>query len=148
MNATLVRKYYRSDGIFGELYDAMGDFICVTLEHAYQDGSGWGPKVAIGVYDCVLADPTEKIPYQAYELQNVPDFQGQPVTGIKIHILNTNAESEGCIGLGEKISQWDAVDAITNSRAAFEKFMALQKGYTQFRLTIISRPEDLTVEVA
>lgn len=140
MDVTQVLKQYRKDGIFGELYDKLGSFICYTLEHAYNVGSDdepkWSPKIALGVYRCVLG--THKlhngVPFRAFEIMDVPDFMGKPVTGCLFHIGNKDEDSEGCILTGEKEVIAGGIEIIVHSKDAFDKFMAIQK-FSDFELT-------------
>jgi hypothetical protein len=131
MDLILKRTQYREDGIFGELKTLDGRLIAVTLEHAYPIGSptvcAYQPKVAPGNYRCAKHAPN-RLPYETYMLESVPDFQGQPVSGILIHILNFNEESEGCIGVGqgETFSTLKQEEMITASKLAFDNFMSYQ----------------------
>src|ERR1700677_4065252 len=122
MNCTLNRLKYLKDGIFGELLDDTGAQIATTCEHTYVNGTTMTAKVAPGTYTCTRHAPN-RLPYETFELQNVPDFQGKPVTGILLHILNFGSESEGCVGLGESmiLTPTQTKDMITNSKIAFEK---------------------------
>lgn len=139
MNLTLTRTDFLSTGIFGELNPDDDSFTLQTLEHAYSiapiGGSvstSWAAKVAPGVYTCVRHAPN-RLPYDTFMLENVPDFEGQPVTGILIHILNFDAQSEGCIGVG--LGRIGNVE-ITQSKAAFDLLMLKQTGIDQFTLTV------------
>jgi hypothetical protein len=75
-------------------------------------------------------------PFQAFEVQNVPDFQGKPVTGILFHVGNFNADSDGCILLGSVLYNVNEPWMIRSSTPTFNKFMALQKNVTEFTLTV------------
>lgn len=135
MDLTLKRERFLSTGIFGTLTTTQFDtFVAKTLEHAYPDViNGWKPKVASGIYIC-QRHPPNRLPYETFMLQNVPPFQGQPVDGILIHILNYDSESEGCIGVG---NQTDAnYTMILNSKTTFNSLMDLQVGVQTFQLTI------------
>jgi hypothetical protein len=118
MNFTLNVTRKSAGGIFGTL-TSDDVWKCVCLQHAYElpDGS-YSAKVAPGTYTCELRYST-KLNRMVYGLLDVPPFQGIPVTDIEIHIGNTNADSEGCILLGQAI----VGDAITNSKDTFEEFM-------------------------
>jgi hypothetical protein len=67
-----------------------------------------------------------------FEVEDVPDFMGQPVDGILIHIGNYNQDSIGCILLGE--AQTD--NMITNSKEAFTQFMSTLEGIDSFQLIV------------
>src|SRR5277367_5432365 len=127
MDLSITRTEYRSDGIFGQLYDDQGNVIAYILEHAYPDGSGgWIPKVAAGTYTCVrgnheLEGMTE--PFVTFMLQGVPDFQGASVTNILLHWGNYDRDSEGCFLLGASEVFDGTEEMVTNSKATFAKFM-------------------------
>lgn len=135
MNLKLERNKYTKDGVFGILYDDKGQEIAVTLEHVYLNGTTLTAKVSHGEYTCLRHAPN-RVPYETFELQNVPNFQGKPVTGILIHVLNYNNESEGCIGVGEAVVESPKGKMITNSKVTFDKLMDLQKDVTSFTLEI------------
>lgn len=133
MNLTLKRTDYIADGIFGVLCDENYNQIAVTLEHAFGVEPGtYVPKVARGIYTCSLHAPN-RLPYTTFELQNVPNFQGKPVTGVLIHIGNYNHDSDGCILVGSERNG----DMIMDSKVTFQKIMELQTGLEEFTLTIV-----------
>ena len=130
MNLTLRRTEFRPDGVFGELSNDVGNVIAHTLEHAYDDGNGgWAPKIPVGTYACVRG--THQLhgggPFTTFEITGVPGH-----SGLLFHAGNWNKDSEGCVLLGEAQSG----NMVTNSRAAFVKFMQLQIGVDQFTLTV------------
>ena len=137
MNCKLTRLKYLKDGIFGELSDESGNQIAVTCEHMYVNGTTMTAKVAPGTYTCIRHAPN-RLPYETFEIQNVPDFQGKPVTGILLHIGNYNSDSDGCILLGENIEDTlgHVSKMVSNSKITFEKFMELQQGVESFTLEI------------
>lgn len=142
MNLRLNRIQYGQDGVFGELLDEEGQLIAHTLEHAYADGTYglWLPKVAMGTYRCTRHAPN-RLKYETFMLEEVPDFQGKPVSGILIHCGNFDKDSEGCIlvGKGEYdqayITQGPMM-MLTHSRDAFAKLMAVEDGIESFLLLV------------
>lgn len=132
MNLFLDRKQYTLYGITGQISDSSGNFLFVTLEHAYQqlDGS-FLPKVAPGAYTCVR-HPPQRLHYETFMLQNVPPFMGAPVDGILIHVGNYNGDSIGCILLGQALG----TGMIEDSQKAFDAFMELQNGCENFTLIV------------
>lgn len=134
MNMKLIRKTFGLYGIVGELQDDTGKLFCYTLEHAYPslNRHPFQPKVAAGVYVCGR-HPPNRLPYETFELANVPPFQGAEVTGILIHVGNYNKDSEGCILLGLSLG----AGCITDSKLAFDKLMEAQSGVETFTLTVI-----------
>jgi hypothetical protein len=128
---------FTENGIFGQLFLFNGRTMdttpfCVTLQHAYlQPDGSYAPKLPNGHYVCLKG--THKLdhnpsPFQAFEVLHVPNH-----TGILFHVGNYNADSDGCILLGNGIAGRDA--SITNSKETFEKFMTLQTTNT-FNLTV------------
>lgn len=132
MNLTLARKTFGLYGILGELRDESNNLVCYTLEHAYPQNGSFVPKVAIGTYTCVRHPPA-RLRYETFELQNVPPFENNPVTGILIHILNYNNQSEGCIGVGLELG----TGAILHSQDAFNRLMEVQKDVDSFTLVVM-----------
>lgn len=132
MDLKLNRTEKKESGIFGELYDGEGNLIAFTIEHAYQGIDGnYVPKVAPGEYQCVRHAPN-RLPYETFMLECVPDFDGKQVTGILIHKGNFNKDSVGCILVGS--SRDDKM--IMNSGKTFKKFMDMQSGVDSFTITI------------
>lgn len=137
----LSRHDFRADGIFGYLEDENGNFLFFTLEHAYPDtNQAFLPKIAEGIYQCAKGKHTlehHPEPFDAFEIQGVPDFQGRSVTECLLHMGNYNADSEGCIllgkGLGHRVS---GELMITNSIQAFNAFMDDMKYDDEFQLEI------------
>lgn len=138
MDCVLTRTKALANGIFGCLRNEKGAILAYTLEHAYPDGQGgYRAKVAPGAYTCLRGLHQlqgMKAPFTTFCVQDVPDFEGLPVTGILFHCGNFNRDSEGCILLGTL----DAKDfsGIVGSRVDFAKFMQVQADCDQFRLVV------------
>ncbi len=139
MDLRLVRKEYRSDGIFSELFDTEGHLIAHTLEHAYEDLTGFRkdylPKLTAGTYKCV------KGKHRLHGMTS--DFETFEITGvlghsnILFHQGNYTKDSKGCVLLGQKVTQLQGQDKmITNSRFTFNEFMNLQSGVDEFTLVV------------
>lgn len=141
MNLILFRDEYREDGVFGRLIDEHNNQVAVTLEHSFDSNLGDGsyiPKVLSGTYTCLRHAPN-RLPYETFELQNVPDFQGRPVIGILLHAGNYDRDSDGCILLGRRIApdpETPGNQMITSSKNTFNAFMDSQKGLDSFTLVI------------
>jgi hypothetical protein len=137
MNCVLQRKNYGLYGITGTLSDDSGNEIAVTLEHSFPQPDGsFVPKVAPAIYSCArgIHRLTNLHAFETFEIENVPSFQGQPVSGILFHQGNYNKDSEGCVLLGISLG----VGCILDSIPAFERFMKLQEGIESFLLTILA----------
>lgn len=136
MNIRIKRYLVEEDGVFGAMYDDEYRLIARTLEHSYPIDGEFLTKVAAGQYKCVRHQP-HHLPYETFILCDVPSFQGEPVTGILIHIGNFNKDSDGCILIGELIVNEKEVGLmLLHSKEAFERFMKLQDGVSEFLLTI------------
>jgi hypothetical protein len=151
MTATLTRLHYLESGIFGRLN--IGEATFYTLEHAYavtdpNDITTYVPKVQPRTYNCVRVEATKEIPYECFELQDVPNFQDQLVIGIKIHIGNFNKDSKGCICIGKELSlKSDSpmrptqasldIDMISQSAQGFKEFMSILANQESFELIVL-----------
>jgi Family of unknown function (DUF5675) len=138
MDLILKRLEFREDGIFGELLSGTGEFICITLEHAYPvEGSDPQPKVPEGVYKCQRGTHQlhpDKPKFETFQITNVPGHWG-----VLFHQGNYNKDSEGCVLLGTGLG-WTAQKQkmITGSKIAFDKFMKLFAGVDDFTLEVKS----------
>ena len=104
-----------------------------TLEDAVREIPGvpvseWKIKgrtaIPVGSYDLVI-DYSNRFKRLMPHILKVPGFEG-----IRIHVLNTHEQTDGCPGVGESYRYLDdskgGVDfAILNSRAAFDAFFPL-----------------------
>ena len=123
-------------GIFSYLLGDADIVEAVTLEHAYPEGEIYIPKIPSGSYKCVRG------PHRLHGMTE--DFITFEITGVEghtnllFHWGNYNKDSEGCVLLGKtKILMPDGVSSmITESRAAFNKFMDLQNGLDEFQLEV------------
>lgn len=128
----LIRNRADLYGIFGKMIDDQSNQLAVTLEHAFLQADGsYKPKLADGSYICIKRK-SPKFGYNLFLIQNVPDFMGQTVTYIEIHIGNYNKDSDGCVLLGSAIG----VGCILDSRLAFENFMANMEDEQTFTLDV------------
>lgn len=135
MNLKLVRKEFRQDGIFSELYDEQDNLIAHTLEHAYDDGAGgWAPKIPDGTFTC------QRGPHRLHGMDH--DFETFEITGVEghkdllFHWGNYNKDSEGCILLGKAEVDDGKQHMVTSSRVEFAEFIKMQAGIDQFELVV------------
>lgn len=124
----LVRNEFSINGIFGNLYDDSDNHLAHTLEHAYPfDDTGlFVPKIPNGNYICKRR-LSPHFGYDVFELIDVPghDF-------IEIHVGNIQADSSGCILLGQE----RIANGLIGSRMAFGSFMTMLNGVDQFPLQV------------
>lgn len=120
----------------------MTGFKCASLEHAYPlNGHGFVPKIAEGSYICRRGMHTlehHPKPFEAFEIEDVPPFQGKIVTKCLIHIGNFNYDSNGCILVGDAmiVGLDGGIDMISDSGDTFKAFMLCQSGVDKFSLLI------------
>lgn len=126
----LVRDSSTRERTYGTLTQDDGTLICQTLERPWLDNAPDVSCIPAGTYECKRFQ-SPRLGYEVFELQNVPNR-----TAILLHIGNVAANSEGCILLGAERGQLDGQDAVLNSRAAFQAFMASMQGVDTFTLTV------------
>lgn len=127
MDLTLTRINYRLDGIFGKITrDDTGSQLCVSLEHSLDCLAA----VAKGKYVCRRRLSPE-FGYDVFQIIDVPGH-----TYIEIHIGCFNADSKGCVLVGESIVKTGPAWMIINSSNTFDKFMLLQSDCDEFNLTV------------
>lgn len=112
MELTLSRNLFTDISTIGDLY-WRGIWECFTLEDPVREGPKIPGNTAIpeGRYEVVI-DWSDRFKRLMPHILNVPDF-----TGIRIHVLNTAEETEGCIGVGQR----KIIDKILGSKRAFDK---------------------------
>lgn len=105
----LIRKIYSPNGIIGELY-FNNNFVCNTLEN-------FKLRINEGKY------PLE-ITYSPKFNTNLPEIKNvENRTGIRIHSGNTQADTEGCILVGDYNGNYTLI----NSKKTLEKLITLIK---------------------
>lgn len=134
MELKLVRDYLTSGFTHGKLY-VNGVFQCYTLEDADRELERGGKKVygktaiPLGKYPVVVNRST-RFKVDMPLLVDVPQF-----TGVRIHTGNTDADTEGCILVGEMRGK----ASVLSSRAAYAKlFQMIQDAYLREEAITIS----------
>lgn len=129
MKITLTRNEYSPCGVFGTLNVDGAEFS--TLEHNYfPPHKELGPKVQLGIYSCkrgihhLGAHGEHKI--ESFEVTGIPGH-----SGIIFHTGNTQADSNGCILIGQRVGF-----GLTSSRISFKKFMECLQGVSEFTLIV------------
>jgi hypothetical protein len=150
MDLYMQRAEYRPDGILSEISDVIGP-VLVTLEHAFLPqgifpaGISFGhfghhgqgdflPKIPPGIYTCVRGPHRLEGMTEDFETFEVTGVAGH--SGLLFHWGNWNRDSDGCILVGEEFDSSPCGEMLTNSRATFDKFMALQDGVDSFQLEV------------
>lgn len=136
MNLVLTRKEFRPDGIFSELRDESGNFVAVTLDHAYSVENRIEPKIYPGKFTCKRGLHRLEGMTQDFETFEITGVEGH--TNILFHTGNFNKDSSGCLLLGTSFGQNGAQGAkmILCSKVAFKQFIELQSGVDSFELTV------------
>ena len=115
MKLRMIRDTFTEKSTIGKLY-VNGVYSSETLEDKDRQIESGGIKrdketcIPRGTYE-VIIDFSKRFQQRMPLLLNVPQF-----TGIRIHILNRDHETEGCIGVGKG----RGVDFITDSRDAYD----------------------------
>jgi hypothetical protein len=126
---------HRADGIFSELWLDDTQF-SVTLEHAYQSGDEFAPKLPRGTtYLCKRGDHRLDHyqggrQFSTFEITEVPGH-----SGILFHPGNFNRDSDGCVLLGAEIVQGDPW-WVSHSILTFQTFLHLTEGTDSFELEV------------
>lgn len=132
----LVRTLQPPDGTFGTLTGA--GLSLVTVERPWFDNRPGVSCIPAGTYQ-LHRSMFYKHGYEAFEVTSVPARER-----ILIHIANTEADVEGCIGLGLRFGKLLVAgvpsDAVVESRAAFARFMAALAGEDTATLSITWAP--------
>lgn len=118
MQLQLIRREFSEECTIGELF-INGEFFCFTLEDREREGQPKVPgKTAIpwGIYR-VIIDASRRFGRLMPRLVDVPGFEG-----VRIHVGNTDKDTEGCILLGRRVAPGSK--AIEASRLAFDDFYA------------------------
>lgn len=126
------------DGTFG-VFHQEGIPLFVTFEEGWRNNATGKSCIPPATY-IVKRGSTPNHP-KTWILQNVPDR-----TAILLHAMNTEKDTEGCIGLGMEFGRMNVKDdqsgqienqpAILRSGEAFKKFEEIMAGENEFHLNI------------
>jgi hypothetical protein len=136
---------YRKDGIRGQFMFEGDDVpFCVALTHAFPSGVSGSTYVPIplpGTYTCQrgthhLHDPKnsgQTVPIETFEILGIEGH-----SGVLFHPGNYNADSDGCVLLGEAFTTYDAAgdEMITSSQVTFKAWMSRLAQVNTFTLVI------------
>lgn len=128
MELTLKRVLFSNDGTIGVLINGNRP-ICLTLERDWLDNAKGLSCIPEGSYLCVLGDHPKH--GTTYEVTNVPGRDA-----ILIHSGNTEADTEGCILIGNQYGLINGALAVLNSKITFDAFMTMTNGAASFALHI------------
>lgn len=125
-----------AEACLGDL-EVDGSHECYTLE----DPDGAGDRIPAGTYK-VIIDFSNRFQ------KKMPHVIGDPAVdarGIRIHCGNTQADTEGCILLGQS----EGVNEIEGSRAAFNAFLPkLEAALGRGEAVILSVTDETTLRQA
>lgn len=103
----------------------------LTLEDAWRDNERQVSCIPEGVYKISkVVSPKFGV---TYTVDNVPER-----SEIRFHWGNTADDTNGCILLGLKYSQYNGMPAVAQSQIAFKRFMNLLSNDKEGELIIIS----------
>ena len=142
LRVTLDTLFGDDHGTFGEL--TVKGYSFFSLEDEWRDNQPNESCIPAGTY-VIERTVYQRYGYPTYEVMDVPDR-----SRILFHPLNTEEDTEGCIGLGlnlgflvvdrdEETGRRERKKAVLKSRQAFNKFMQLMGGAPRAEL-VISRP--------
>lgn len=133
MQAKLIRIEETQEGTIGAL-TMDGKHIAMTLELADRENRAEVSCIPAGRYVCQrVHSPTFG---RTFEVKNVPDR-----THILFHKGNTDADTHGCVLLGEKTGKLRDDRAVLNSGKTFQDFLELTETTERFDLLIIDETE-------
>lgn len=125
---SLVRVAKHETGAYGALLHGGVPF-AVTLERTYTvNGTEW-VKIPAGRYHC-RRTRYYRGDYETFEIM-VPGH-----SRVLFHKLNTEDESEGCVGIAESFGHLRGKPAILNSAHGFREFMELAADRAEFVLEV------------
>lgn len=127
------------DGTFGVMTDERGWPLFVTFEETWRHNERNVSCVPEGTYVVERA-----LTPKHGDTWRLRDVQGRD--NVLIHVINTEADTEGCIGLGVEFGSMQAKDdqsgqvewqpAILRSREAIDRFNAMMRDEREFVLVI------------
>lgn len=121
LKVTLTRSQYLNDAIIGDL--VAGEFSCKTLELPYRNNEPMISAIPEGIYSVGLT-LSPRLKKMHYRLSGV---QGRD--GILIHAGNTAADINGCILVGNAVTeQRGGITFLMNSRKTLAALVDHMKG--------------------
>ena len=133
MNLQVKRMTLTNKSTIGELY-VDGVFECFTLEDVVRPVKIHGmTAISAGVYQLDITF-SARFKRLLPELRHVPNFEG-----VRIHPGNTDADTEGCILVGQSKGK----DFIGSSRAAFNKLfprMEAARAHGKMFIEVVDAP--------
>ena len=116
-------------GTFGVLMDERDVPFCLTLELSWNDNKRNKSCIPRGYYVCQRIDSPKF--GDTFQVMHVKDRDN-----ILFHKGNVNANTKGCILLGEQFEEVLGQPGIAHSGKGFNEFMSKLKGIEKFQLII------------
>lgn len=152
MRLTVQRKRTKPNHTFGAFF-INGEFACWTLEDEFRQKKVHGEtRIPAGVYNLELR--TEGGFHQRYLkrfgpewhkgmlwLRNVPNFKY-----VLIHILNTEKETDGCIGVGAYMEGDRLVESTTAYKFIYPPIRDALLAGEAVTITVKNTPGDVPVD--
>lgn len=129
MKLLLKRNKSTKNSTIGSLY-VDGKFQCFTLEDVIRDMKVFGETaIPEGKYK-VIINKSARFKVDLPLLLNVPNYEG-----IRIHPGNTDKDTEGCILVGQTVSEQNT---LVNSRVAFNALMDKLKTAISIEIEVVN----------
>lgn len=125
---TLIRIADIKDGTFGVLLEDDTPF-CVTIEREWLNNQRGISCIPVGEYVCKRVNSPKF--GNTFEVMNVPNR-----TAILFHKGNIDADSHGCIIVGEQFESLGGKTAVLASGKAFTEFLERTQNLIEFKLEI------------
>jgi hypothetical protein len=127
--AYLYRNTSTKAGTFGIFAVPEVSWCCFSLEPPWENNTPFDSCIPAGEYVCYFTKSPrfDRRLYQVFEVTGI--------TGIRIHPFNFVSETDGCIGLGEKICYINGKKCLVDPRSTIRKLHEIMAG-ERFKLEI------------
>ena len=130
MTVQIIRKYDNGKATIGKL-SINGVFFCVTLELPYENNLENVSCIPEGTYNCVrIISPKFG---DTFCITGIPGRKY-----VEIHWGNYEKDTDGCVLIGDEVSEFEGDHDILNSRITHKAFMNRMIGVQGFTMEIES----------